>query len=60
MAEIKIKLKASEREALYRLARRELRDPRAQAAILIRRQLQSEGLIDVEKPKTDEKTNPGT
>lgn len=45
MARIMVLLNANERDALRQLAERELRDPRAQAALLIRRGLESAGLI---------------
>jgi hypothetical protein len=45
MARITVSLKATEREALRVLAEREFRDPRAQAAIIIRRELERAGLL---------------
>lgn len=47
---ITITLAADEREALRMLALRERRDARQQAAMLIRRQLEKEGLLAVGQP----------
>jgi hypothetical protein len=43
-----ISLDGDERVALVRLAERERRDPRAQAALMIRRELEREGLLPAE------------
>ena len=45
MARITLSLKANERDALCLLAKREFRDPRAQAALIIRRELERAGLV---------------
>jgi hypothetical protein len=45
MPMLKIVLLPTEREALLALADRELRDPRQQAAVIIRRELQRRGLL---------------
>lgn len=45
MPRITVKLLIDEREALLRLAQQERRDPRAQAALIIRRELEREGLL---------------
>ena len=45
MARIFITLKSAEREALRVLAEREFRDPRAQAALLLREALEKRGLL---------------
>jgi hypothetical protein len=45
MPMLKIVLLPTEREALRELADRELRDPRQQAAVIIRRELQRRGLL---------------
>jgi hypothetical protein len=45
MQRIGVALTDSERAALWKLGRRERRDPRDQAAILIRKGLEHEGLI---------------
>ena len=43
-----ISLDGDERVALVRLAERERRDPRAQAALMIRRELERQGLLPSE------------
>jgi len=43
-----ISLDGAERSALTELAERERRDPRAQAALIIRRELERAGLLPVE------------
>lgn len=43
---LKILLRADERDALMELSRLERRDPRAQAAMLIRRALERRGLLE--------------
>lgn len=50
MPRLMVTLQLSEREALLRLARREKRDPRNQAALIIRRELERAGLLVPEKP----------
>ena len=45
MTRITISLKQNEKEALRLLAERELRDPRAQAALIIRLELERRGLL---------------
>ncbi len=45
MPMLKIVLQPTEREALHMLADRELRDPRQQAALIIRRELERRGLL---------------
>jgi len=45
MARITITLYSDEQEALLALARRERRDPREQAALCIRRELERRGLL---------------
>lgn len=47
---INIALKADEKEALWRLCEQERRDPRAQAAMLIRWQLEKLGLLQPNPP----------
>jgi hypothetical protein len=46
MERITISLKEIEKKALLELADKELRDPRAQAALIIRRELERQGLIE--------------
>lgn len=45
MPMLKVLLQPNEREALLTLANRELRDPRQQAALIIRRELERRGLL---------------
>ncbi len=45
MARLMITLEFSEREALQELSRRERRDPREQAALLVRESLEKRGLL---------------
>jgi hypothetical protein len=47
MARVTVTLKISERDALVTLAEQERRDPRAQAALLIRQALVRRGLLRV-------------
>ena len=54
-ARITVSLMRSEKSALMQLAERERRDPRAQAAILIRRELERLGLIQRLEVVTDER-----
>lgn len=49
MTRITVNLTMQEREALIALAGKELRHPRAQAALIIRKELQRQGLIEVTK-----------
>ena len=50
MARVTITLQNSEREALVLLAQGERRDPRAQAALLIHRELEHIGLLPADTP----------
>ena len=45
MRRITVTLQQDEREALVKLAQRERRDPRAQAAVILRRELERRGLL---------------
>jgi hypothetical protein len=45
MARITLSLEVPEKDALIKLAIRELRDPRAQAALIIRQDLERRGLL---------------
>ncbi len=45
MARITIRLENTERDALIELSQRERRDPRDQAALIVRRELEREGLL---------------
>jgi len=45
MSKLFVPLQRKEFEALFRLAESELRDPRQQAAVLIRRELEQRGLL---------------
>ena len=45
MPRMTIQLPLSERDALFQLARREYRNPREQAVVIIRRELQRRGLL---------------
>ncbi len=47
MAKIIVYLREQEHEALYRLAEKEYRQPKAQAALIIRRELERLGVIEV-------------
>lgn len=47
MARVIINLRADEKDALLELADREFRDPRAQAALIIRTELERRGLLPV-------------
>jgi hypothetical protein len=58
MARINVTLKASERDALRVLAKREFRDPRAQAALIIRRALEAAGLLPTESGNDDGASDP--
>ena len=50
MAKVIIHLRDYELTALYDLAQREYRAPKAQAALIIRRELQKLGMIPIEPP----------
>ncbi len=50
MPRLTIYLPINERDALYQLARREYRNPREQAAVIIRHELERRGLLAVEAP----------
>ncbi len=52
MARIIVPLFPDEREALIKLAERERRDPRDQAALFIRRELEQAGLLPADEPMT--------
>ena len=45
MARITLTLEISEKSALIKMAEREMRDPRAQAVLIIRKELQQNGLL---------------
>ena len=49
MARIIITLNTNERDALFAIAEREVREPRAQAALIIRRELERLGLLQTPK-----------
>ncbi len=49
MARLTIDLPIKERNALLRLARREMRNPRAQAALILRRELERAGLLPADQ-----------
>lgn len=50
MLRITITLNEQEKKALLVLAEKEFRDPRAQAALIIRMELQRQGLIETANP----------
>lgn len=52
MPRVTVILKSAEREALRVLAEREFRDPRAQAGLIIRRELERERLLPPELAST--------
>ena len=54
MERITIFLKTFEKDALLRLANKEYRDPRIQAALIIRQDLERRGLLDSEEPQQKE------
>jgi hypothetical protein len=55
VARIMITLSRVEKDALLILSEKELRDPRAQAALIIREELQRQGLIPIHsKPQFEE------
>jgi hypothetical protein len=49
MPQITIYLKSSEKDALRILAEQEIRDIRSQAALIIRRELSANGLLDTKE-----------
>jgi len=49
MPQITIYLKSSEKDALRILAEQEIRDIRSQAALIIRRELTANGLLDMKE-----------
>ena len=51
MARISVSLDPQEREALINLAQRERRDPRDQAALIVRDGLQRAGLLPTDQPQ---------
>lgn len=53
MTRITVNLQASERSALLALAEIEKRNPRAQAALIIRTELERRGLLSPEMPPTN-------
>ena len=53
MAKIIVYLGDQERNALLQLAQRELRLPRAQAALIIRQELVRQGMLPLQPPATD-------
>ncbi|MBP6177963.1 MAG: hypothetical protein KA480_06535 [Anaerolineales bacterium] len=50
MARIILNMKPEEKSALLFLAEMEFRDPRDQAALIIRQELQRQGLLELVKP----------
>ena len=50
MAKMVLTLHIAERDALFKLAECERRDPRAQAALLLRGELERRGLLPVNTP----------
>lgn len=48
-----INLRASERDALVRLAKEQRRDPRDQAAVIIRTELERRGLLPFNPPPNE-------
>ncbi len=50
MARITVSLEPQERDALFEMAQRERRDPRAQAALLIRNGLEQARLLPTDTP----------
>ena len=53
MAKIIVYLGDHERNALLQLAQRELRLPRAQAALIIRQELVRQGMLSLQSPATN-------
>ena len=58
MTRIMIRLTDSEREALKALAQQERRDPRAQAALLVRKGLEISGIMQPEIAGTQQQPAP--
>ena len=54
MAQITIFLKTTEKAALRLLAEQEFRDPRAQAALIIRQELERRGLLSAQNDHQEE------
>lgn len=59
MAKLIIYLGNPERDALHQLAQRELRVPRAQAALIIRNELSRLGLLTPPVPQSDKQNQEG-
>ncbi|HAX70973.1 MAG: hypothetical protein KPEEDBHJ_00217 [Anaerolineales bacterium] len=57
MAKIIVYLGDQERNALQQLAQRELRLPRAQAALIIRQELVRQGMLPMQPPISETTTN---
>ena len=53
MAKIIVYLGDQERNALLQLAQREMRLPRAQAALIIRQELVRQGMLPIQRPIQD-------
>jgi hypothetical protein len=53
MSRITIALSDEEKTALRSLAEKEFRDPRQQAALIIRRELERQGLVESASPLTE-------
>jgi hypothetical protein len=51
MTRVTVTLLDEERDALHVLAQRERRDPRMQAALLIRRELERAGVLPIHDPR---------
>lgn len=58
MAKIIVYLGDQERNALLQLAQRELRQPRAQAALIIRQELVRQGMLPTYPPVTEGSDTP--
>lgn len=58
MPRMTIQLPISERDALFQLARREYRNPREQAAVIIRRELERRGLLPADSGAADDRQPP--
>ena len=54
MPRITVSLKATERDALFLWAEREFRDPRMQASLIIRRELERMGFLPADIPTFQE------
>ena len=57
MPKIIVYLAEQERNALQQLAQREMRVPRAQAALIIRQELRRLGMVPARSTVSDEETN---